>query len=104
MIIMPNYRCVLAVYKNDKVVFKGDYQEIAQYLDVSIQRVYQKLSGDGIFKRDGIEYTLIKTDEKMPKKKDCKPEQRKKYTISQINKMAKEAKMSYGQFVATMRR
>ena len=103
---MPDYRRLIIVVKDGKEILRGGYEEVADYLGVSTNRIYQKLSTNGIFIRDGEEYTVIRTNEKLPKRKDIKEhpsKPKKKYTIAQINQMAKKAKMSYGQYVATMR-
>jgi hypothetical protein len=102
---MATYKCLIEVRKNGDFIMKADAGTISECLEVAQSTVARKAAEGGTWRKEGDVYYFRYTGETAPRKNPYEKPKKKpkpKYSIAQINKMAREAGMHYGDFVAKM--
>ena len=96
---------VVAVFKDNKLVFKGSVNAVGEYLDRSPSYIGKRVRHKGyLVTKDGT-YTLYYTDEYVREEPTLKPLPiSNTQAIHNIAKLAKDAGLSYGEYVARMER
>lgn len=104
---MATYKLIVEVLKNGEPFLKTDGCTIADCLGIDPTTVSRKAATGGTWRKDDDVYYFRYTGETSPRKNPYEKPKKKpkpKYTIAQVNEMAKKAGMHYGEFVAKMER
>lgn len=104
---MSTYKLLIEVRKNGDYFMKSDVTTLADLLAASTTTIQKAAAVGGVVEFQGDRYMLRYTGEKEPKKvkaKKPKPKEKPNLTIAEINRLAREAGMHYGDYVAKMER
>lgn len=102
---MGTFKQLIEVRKNGKFFMKEDGYTIADTLDTCYSNIVRKAAEGGSMMCGEDKFTFRYTGETAPRKNPYEKPKKKpkpKHSIAQINKMAREAGMHYGDFVAKM--
>lgn len=100
---MAEYKLLIEVLKNGEFFMKSDAGELSDFFDMCASNIQRKAAVGGVIRMGDDKYLLRHTGEKAPKRNPYEKAERKpkpKYSIAQINRMAREAGMDYGNYVA----
>lgn len=100
--MLPKKR-VVAVLKDNRVVFKGSINAVSEYMDRSPSHIGKRLRTKGYITTKSGTYSLFYTGEYVREEQSLKPVPiSNTQAIHNIARQAKEAGLSYGEYVAKM--